>query len=148
MQTWCLRRNWDPQAAWRESHLAQLGLLKPQNPPLVTHFLQQGHTSYFFPNSVTPWWLSIGANGGRPYLNRHMHYLCSVKFCLRNTDEYRSGDHRVLNSKCKSEPHVTALVVCPWSHPWNAISRTSLLFFLMVEIVLGIPDWSWAHYIV
>jgi hypothetical protein len=34
----------DPQAEI-ESHWASLELLKPQSPPPVTHFLQQGHLS-------------------------------------------------------------------------------------------------------
>jgi hypothetical protein len=33
------------QGAGRERHWAWLEYLKPQSPPLVTHFLQQGHTS-------------------------------------------------------------------------------------------------------
>jgi len=46
------------QAAGRESRRwAWLELLKPQSPPLVTHFLQQGHTYYNEatpPNNATP----------------------------------------------------------------------------------------------
>lgn len=33
--------------------------LKPQNPDPVTHFLQQGLTSWTFSSSATIWWLSI-----------------------------------------------------------------------------------------
>jgi hypothetical protein len=32
----------------RENLCAWLGVLKPQSPSLMTHFLQQGHSSYFF----------------------------------------------------------------------------------------------------
>ena len=35
------------------------GLLTLQSPPLVTHFLQQGHSFWSFSNSSTPWWLII-----------------------------------------------------------------------------------------
>ena len=42
----------------RERYWASCGLLKPQSLPLMTHFLQKGHTSVLS-NSSTPWWLSI-----------------------------------------------------------------------------------------
>jgi hypothetical protein len=36
------------QAAGRERHWACVEHLKPQSPPLVTHFLQQGHTYFMY----------------------------------------------------------------------------------------------------
>ena len=41
----------DPQAGGREGDWAWCGLLKPQNPLPVKHFLQQGHT---FSSKATP----------------------------------------------------------------------------------------------
>jgi hypothetical protein len=39
-ETYILRQRWVGGRFW-----VWLGLLKPQSPPAVTHFLQQGHTS-------------------------------------------------------------------------------------------------------
>ena len=46
------------QAATRKRHQAWLEHLKPQNPPALTHFLQQGHTNFNkapTPNIATPY---------------------------------------------------------------------------------------------
>jgi hypothetical protein len=70
----------DPLAAGRESHWTWLGHLKPQSPPPVTYFLQQGYT---YSSKATPSnpseqhysmmteYSTIRAYGGHSYSDHH-----------------------------------------------------------------------------
>lgn len=67
----CCINNHDAERANWERHR----LLKSQSSPLVTHLLQQGHTSSTFPNSSTNWGSSFQiyewAYRGHTHVNHH-----------------------------------------------------------------------------
>lgn len=123
-QRWCWRGTWEFYI-WFGRHQderdtgSSLTILKPQFPPLVTCFLQNGHTSYFLSSishSLMKKYLIIWAYEGNSYSN---HHIGPLPLCVNVFDpEKYSAVYRKVNTNLATLQS-TILTFCKM-YLWNS----------------------------